>query len=172
MTAGRICSFTSPQLRLMATALCPKTRLEFVISKGEDGRTKAVDVTGPGGDYVQGGSGGGGGDGMMATVVEVVEVAVVMEVVAAVVEVVHVTTVENLVTSRGTATIVEGAAVAAAGGMEAVAAAVGGTAAAAVGGMEAAEAAEAAEAVEEAVTTAGRWGISQGNALQARSENE
>ncbi|KAL0912622.1 hypothetical protein M5K25_018606 [Dendrobium thyrsiflorum] len=39
--------------------------VEFVIAESEDGRTKAVDVTGPDGDFVQGGnpSGGGGGGG-------------------------------------------------------------------------------------------------------------
>ncbi|KAK8947957.1 Glycine-rich protein 2 [Platanthera guangdongensis] len=39
--------------------------VEFAISMGDDGRTKAVDVTGPDGEYVQGNnqssSGGGGG---------------------------------------------------------------------------------------------------------------
>ncbi|KAK8970668.1 Glycine-rich protein 2 [Platanthera guangdongensis] len=38
--------------------------IEFAISEGDDGRTKAVDVTGPSGEYVQGNnqsSGGGGG---------------------------------------------------------------------------------------------------------------
>ncbi|KAK8964012.1 Glycine-rich protein 2 [Platanthera guangdongensis] len=39
---------------------------EFAISEGDDGRTKAIDATGPGGEYVQGNnqsSGGGGGGG-------------------------------------------------------------------------------------------------------------
>ncbi|URD93323.1 Cold-shock DNA-binding domain [Musa troglodytarum] len=33
--------------------------VEFVVTEGDDGRTKAVDVTGPDGSNVQGGSGGG-----------------------------------------------------------------------------------------------------------------
>ncbi|KAK8958724.1 Glycine-rich protein 2 [Platanthera guangdongensis] len=40
--------------------------VEFAISEGDDGRTKAVDVTGPGREYIQGNnqsSGGGGGGG-------------------------------------------------------------------------------------------------------------
>nr|CAD1821445.1 unnamed protein product [Ananas comosus var. bracteatus] len=37
--------------------------VEFSVAEGDDGRTKAVDVTGPDGLPVQGGSGGGGGGG-------------------------------------------------------------------------------------------------------------
>ncbi|KAJ0966987.1 hypothetical protein J5N97_023904 [Dioscorea zingiberensis] len=37
--------------------------VEFTIAEGEDGRIKAVDVTGPDGSALQGGSGGGGGGG-------------------------------------------------------------------------------------------------------------
>ncbi|URD72957.1 Ribonuclease B OB domain [Musa troglodytarum] len=37
--------------------------VEFMVAEGDDGRTKAVDVTGPDGSNVQGGGGGGGGGG-------------------------------------------------------------------------------------------------------------
>ncbi|KAJ6819178.1 uncharacterized protein M6B38_403795 [Iris pallida] len=37
--------------------------VEFVVSEGDDGRTKAVDVTGPDGANVSGGDGGGGRGG-------------------------------------------------------------------------------------------------------------
>ncbi|CAM8970015.1 unnamed protein product [Rhodiola kirilowii] len=37
--------------------------VEFAVESGGDGRTKAVDVTGPDGAAVQGGRGGGGGGG-------------------------------------------------------------------------------------------------------------
>ncbi|XP_020584086.1 glycine-rich protein 2-like [Phalaenopsis equestris] len=37
--------------------------VEFGIAESEDGRTKAVDVTGPDGDFVQGGNTSGGGGG-------------------------------------------------------------------------------------------------------------
>ncbi|KAG1354102.1 glycine-rich protein 2 [Cocos nucifera] len=35
-------------------------QVEFIVAEGDDGRTKAVDVTGPDGGSVQGGGGGGG----------------------------------------------------------------------------------------------------------------
>ncbi|KAJ6836249.1 uncharacterized protein M6B38_327130 [Iris pallida] len=37
--------------------------VEFVVTQGDDGRTKAIDVTGPGGVSVQGAESGGGGGG-------------------------------------------------------------------------------------------------------------
>nr|CAB3448615.1 unnamed protein product [Digitaria exilis] len=42
-------------------SLAEGEEVEFSVSEGDDGRTKAVDVTGPDGSFVKGGSGGGGG---------------------------------------------------------------------------------------------------------------
>ncbi|EEC72371.1 hypothetical protein OsI_05633 [Oryza sativa Indica Group] len=44
-------------------SLAEGEQVEFAISESEDGRTKAVDVTGPDGSFVKGGAGGGGGGG-------------------------------------------------------------------------------------------------------------
>ena len=41
-------------------SLAEGEEVEFSVSEGDDGRTKAVDVTGPDGSFVKGGSGGGG----------------------------------------------------------------------------------------------------------------
>ncbi|RZC44885.1 hypothetical protein C5167_037828 [Papaver somniferum] len=43
-------------------SLSENEQVEFEIETGGDGRTKAVNVTGPGGENVKGGDGGGGGD--------------------------------------------------------------------------------------------------------------
>uniref|UniRef100_A0A804P4P3 CSD domain-containing protein n=1 Tax=Zea mays TaxID=4577 RepID=A0A804P4P3_MAIZE len=42
-------------------SLAEGEEVEFSVSEGDDGRTKAVDVTGPDGSFVRGGGGGGGG---------------------------------------------------------------------------------------------------------------
>nr|ACN27139.1 unknown [Zea mays] len=44
-------------------SLAEGEEVEFSVSEGDDGRTKAVDVTGPDGSFVRGGGGGYGGGG-------------------------------------------------------------------------------------------------------------